>query len=183
MPDKRKKLAGGAAFATIATMLFGLATSAPASAESVHPTGTESCLDTGTHYVTTSKQDLFIGLGFKYKSGPGGTVHAAAQGSLTASAAVSITGGATLSAVVASFNGAFGVTGTVSATISSTYAYDHVVAAGKYGTLQFGNWGWTSSLKKYVVDSACNITSTVYGTVTKMPSVDTWGYKYTETSS
>lgn len=183
MLKQRRGVARGAAFVGIMAILFTLGTAAPASADGIRAAGTEACVDAGTHYTTTNKQNLFIGLGLKYKSGPGGTVHASAQGSLTASAAVSISGGASLSAVVTSFNGTFGVTGTVSATISSTYSYDHVVAAGKYGTLQFGNWGWTSSLKKYVVDSACNITSTVYGTVTKMPSIDTWGYKYTETSS
>lgn len=164
--------------------MLGLA--APASAQTpdtIFPAEARACVDMGTHYVTTNKQDLFIGLGTKFKSGPGGTVHAAVQGSLTATASATISGGATLSPVIASFNATFGVTGTASASVSSTWTYDHDVPAGKFGTLQFGNWGWRSTLRKYVVDASCNVTSDVTGTLNQLPSVDTWGYMYTESTS
>jgi hypothetical protein len=38
-------------------------------------------------------------------------------------------------------------------------------------------------VKKYYVSSACSVTSSYVGTVTKMPSANTWGYRYWETTT
>lgn len=38
-------------------------------------------------------------------------------------------------------------------------------------------------LKKYYVDSACTVTSSYVGTVTTMPSANTWGHRYWETTT
>ena len=53
----------------------------------------------------------------------------------------------------------------------------------EYGHLQFGNWGWKMKVCKYVISSTCATTSDVTGTVNRMPSASTWGFRYWETSS
>jgi hypothetical protein len=58
------------------------------------------------------------------------------------------------------------------------------VNARAYGHLQFGNWGWRMGLKKYYVNgSTCTVTSKYVGTVTRMPSPNSWGFRYWETTS
>lgn len=36
---------------------------------------------------------------------------------------------------------------------------------------------------KYYVNSMCQVTSDIKGTVNRMPSANTWGYRYWETTS
>ena len=49
--------------------------------------------------------------------------------------------------------------------------------------VQFGNWGYRMGVKKYYVNSACQVTSSYVGTVTRMPSANSWGYRYWETAT
>lgn len=87
------------------------------------------------------------------------------------------------SAIVASAEGTFGIDATVSGSRSETMGYERTISSNsKYGHLQFGNWGYKMGVKKYY-ESACRVGSSYTGTVTKMPSANTWGYRYWETTT
>lgn len=83
------------------------------------------------------------------------------------------------SAVVASAEATFGINASVTQTLSQSYSYSRKISSNtKYGNLRFGNWGWRMGLQKYYVNSSCNITTSYTGTVTRMPSALSWGYRY-----
>ena len=88
-----------------------------------------------------------------------------------------------VSSVIASANATFGIQATNTASTSIAYTYSHPVTAGKYGHVQFGNYGWKMSVRKTVINNLCAITSDVTGTVTQLPSSNVWGFNYWETSS
>ena len=94
-----------------------------------------------------------------------------------------MSGTVSVSTVVASAEATFGINASVTATLAQTYTFSHAITAGKYGHVQFGNWGWKMNLKRWVVNSACVVTSTVNGTVNKMPSAISWGFRYWETAT
>jgi hypothetical protein len=142
-----------------------------------------SCPEVGWHYRVFNKQDLHIPAGLHYKSGPGGTVSATVQHNLSATLGTSINTSVNGSLVVASAGVTFGINASVTSSISQTYTYSRNIAAGKYGNVQFGNWGWRMGLEKYYLASGCTVTSSYTGTVTKMPSAGSWGYRYWETNS
>jgi hypothetical protein len=99
---------------------------------------------------------------------------------MTVSMSVSVS----YSAIVAKAEGTFGIDATVSGSRSETMGYSRTISSSsRYGHLQFGNWGYKMGVKKYYVDSACRVTSSYVGTVTKMPSANTWGYHYWETTT
>jgi hypothetical protein len=180
MMHLKKKFTIGSVITTAA--LIVLLGSAPAA--SAAPMSAQVCSDAGTHYVVSAKQnDVHIPTGFDWKSGPGGSVTSSVESTQTATIGVSISGTVSTSAIVASASATFGVSASVSASIGSTYAFTHAITAGKYGHMQFGNWGWRMNLNRYVVDSNCNVTSSVNGVVTKLPSVGSWGFRYWETAS
>ncbi len=135
-----------------------------------------ACPEMGTHYIVSNNQSLHIPTGVDWKSGPGGTVSSSIEYSQTATMSVSLSTTFSLSAIVSEADATFGIS-------ASTYTYSHAVAAKKYGHLQFGNWGWKMKVRKYVVSSTCATTSDVTGTVNRMPSASTWGFRYWETSS
>ncbi|MGC5033862.1 hypothetical protein [Micromonospora sp. DT229] len=87
------------------------------------------------------------------------------------------------SAVVLSAELTFGINASVTSTISQTFNYSKPISNGKYGNLQFGNWGWRMGVEKYYLNASCAKTNSSTGTVTRMPSALTWGYRYWETSS
>ncbi|MBX6356302.1 MAG: hypothetical protein IRZ05_10680 [Micromonosporaceae bacterium] len=175
---RTKRTVAAAGFA--AAVLAQLVVAEPARADGVTPF---ACAEAGTHYRTFSKQDLHIPLGIDFKSGPGGTVTASIQYNFSTTISVSISATVSTSAIVASAETTFGINASVTASIGSSYGYSHNITAGKYGHLQFGNWGWRMGVEKYVYDRNCRLTSDVTGTVTRMPSAASWGYRYWETSS
>lgn len=170
----------GIAAAASSLLLIGGATTASA-AES----GTQACIDYGWHYSTYSKTDnIHIPSGVHWKSGPGGTVSASRESTQSASMAVSMSVSVSYSAIVASAEATFGIDATVSGSRSETMGYSRTISSNsKYGHLQFGNWGYKMGVKKYYVDNVCRVGATYTGTVTKMPSANTWGYRYWETTT
>ncbi|MEV5691410.1 hypothetical protein [Micromonospora globbae] len=153
----------------------------PARAEG--PVTPMACVDMGWHYRTFSKQDLHIPAGIHFKSGPGGTVGASIQYNLSTTFAVSSGISVSASAVVLSAEGTFGINASVTSSLAQSYTYSRTISSGKYGNLQFGNWGWRMGVEKYYMNSSCVKTDSVTGTVTRMPSALSWGYRYWETSS
>lgn len=167
--------------AACSAALLGAALSAPAHADGV---GTQACVDMGWHYDAYSKQDLHIPSGTHWKSGPGGTVSASKEYSQAASMSVSIGVSVSYSAIVAEAEASYGIDASTSSSRSETYTYSRNISSNsKYGHLQFGNWGWRMGVDKYYVNSVCRVTSEYTGTVNKMPSANTWGYRYWETTS
>jgi hypothetical protein len=169
----------GLAIAVCTLMLLGGAMSASALESSA-----QACAEYGWNYSTYSKTDIHIPSGVHWKNGPGGTVSASRESTQSASMSVSMSVSVSYSAIVAKAEGTFGIDATVSGSRSETMGYSRPISSSsKYGHLQFGNWGYKMGLKKYYVDSACSVTSSYVGTVTKMPSANTWGYRYWETST
>ncbi|NYG07448.1 hypothetical protein BJ986_001935 [Phycicoccus badiiscoriae] len=160
-------------------MLVGETTSA-----SAVEAGTQACAEYGWNYSTYSKTDIHIPSGVHWKSGPGGTVSASRESTQSASMTVSMSVTVSYSAIVASAEGTFGIDATVAGSRSETMGYSRTISSSsRYGNLQFGNWGYKMGVKKYYVDPACQVTSSYVGTVTKMPSANTWGYRYWETTT
>jgi hypothetical protein len=122
-----------------------------------------------------------VPVGIEYKSGPGGTVHASIQNSLSVAASVGGSGEVSGSAVIASAKLQLNTNLTVTASISQTYTYDHAVANGSYGHLQFGNWGYWSNWTLSRTNGNCTETPIGWGTAV-IPTVNVWGYNYWETS-
>lgn len=136
--------------------------------------------DPGTYYSVWSKQDKRFHVGMHYKGGPGGTVTATTQYSLSVSATVNMSTSVSVSAVVASANGTFGISATTGSSISQTWSHTWSVSPGRYGNVQWVNWGWSMNVRKDVIGSSCNKSSWT-GTAS-LPSVSSWGYYYWETS-
>jgi hypothetical protein len=165
-------LAAGLIGSTVAT--------APAHAADVTP---YACDEVGTHYRTFNKTNIHIPTGVDWKSGPGGTVTSSIEKNQSATVGVSIGATVSTSAVVASAEATFSIDASVTSSRTESYTYSNNIAAGKYGHLQFGNWGWRMSLEKYTYNSSCVLTEDVTGTVTKMPSANRWGFRFWETTS
>ena len=169
----------GIAVAAGTLILVGGATSASAS-----ESGTEACAEYGWNYSTYSKTDIHLPSGVHWKNGPGGTVSASRESTQSASMSVSMSVSVSYSAIVAKAEGTFGIDATVSGSRSETMGYLRTISSSsRYGHLQFGNWGYKMGVKKYYVNSACDVTSSYVGTVNKMPSANTWGYRYWETAT
>ncbi len=167
--------------AAAASSLLLLAGATPASAVT---SGTQVCSDYGWHYSTYSKTNIHIPTGVHWKHGPGGTVTANRESTQTASMTVSMSVSVSYSAIVTSAEGTFGIDASVSNSRSEAIGYSRTISSNsKYGHLQFGNWGYKMGVKKYYVNSACSVSSTYTGTVTAMPSANTWGYHYWETTT
>lgn len=169
----------GVAVAAGTAMLVGGATSA-----SADESGAQACAEYGWNYSTYSKTNIHIPSGVHWKNGPGGTVSASRESTQSASMTVSMSVSVSYSAIVVEAEGTFGIDATVSGSRSETMGYSRTISSNsRYGHLQFGNWGYKMGLKKYYVNSACDVTSSYVGTVTKMPSANTWGYRYWETTT
>lgn len=175
---RARKLAAATVGAATVVVISG-----PAAAAAPDPVVPLACADMGTHYRVFNKQDVHIPLGIHYKSGPGGTVKASIQTSLSTTLKVSMSASFSAGALIAKAETTFGIEASVTATIQQTYEYSNNIKAGKYGHLQFGNWGWRMGVEKYTLDANCRKSSSVEGTVTSMPSAASWGYKYWETAS
>ncbi|HEU5222772.1 MAG TPA: hypothetical protein VFU07_03730 [Candidatus Lumbricidophila sp.] len=180
-PLRRRAKAGAGGLAVVALIGVPLSTFGSVQAASA---STQVCSDAGTHYVVSNKQGIHLPSGIDWKSGPGGTVTSSIESTQTTSLSVSMSGSFSTGAIVAQAEVTFGVDASVSQSIGSTYTYSHPVTAGKYGHVQFGNWGWAMNVRKYEVSSStCTITSDTYGTVNRMPSANSWGFRYWETAS
>lgn len=142
-----------------------------------------ACIDKGWHYSMSGLRDKHLPTGTHWKSGPGGQVEAAKERSQTASLSVSMGVSVSASTLVVEAEQSYGINASVSTTRSETYKYSRNISSGKYGHLQFGNWGWGMNVRKYYVNHACDVTKSYRGTVNKMPSANTWGYRYWETRS
>lgn len=165
----------------VAAGLMGTAVAAsPAQAEDVTPF---ACDEMGTHYRTYNLTNIHIPTGIDWKSGPGGTVTSSIESSQSATMGVSISATVSTSAIVASAEATFAIDASVTATRAQSYTYSNNISAGKYGHLQFGNWGWRMNVEKYTYNSSCVLTEDVIGTVTKMPSGNSWGFRFWETAS
>lgn len=182
----RKVRARLAVVATTAVLIVSgnsVAQAAVPTTQTAVPASAQVCSDYGTHYSTSGLQtNIFIPTGIDWKSGPGGTVTSSIENSQTATMSVNIGVSVTYSAIVASAQATFGISAAQSSTRSQTYTYSHAVTSGTYGHLQFGNWGYRMTVRKWVVDTACNVTSDTTGTVTRMPSTSSWGFQYWETA-
>ena len=169
----------GVGVAAAALVLVGGATSASAG-----ESATEACAEYGWNYLTYSRTGLHIPSGVHWKNGPGGTVSASRESTQSASMSVSMSVSVSYSAIVAEAEATFGVDATVSGSRSETVGYSRTISSSsRYGHVQFGNWGHKMGVKKYYVGSACTVTSSYVGTVTKMPSANSWGYRYWETTT
>lgn len=172
-----------AVLAAIVTGVLPFAIANPATAAEPAPQPF-ACSDMGWHYRTFSRQDLHIGLGIHFKSGPGGTVSASIQKSLSTTVGVSMSTTFSASAIVSSAEATFGINASVTASIAQTFNFSRNISANnKYGNLRFGNWGWSMGVEKYYLDNNCKQTQKFTGTVTRMPSANSWGYRYWETTS
>ncbi len=108
---------------------------------------------------------------------------ASVSGSFTATLSVSLDASFSAGAILAQAETTFGIDASSSVSKTTSYTYSHKITAGKYGHVQYGNWGWTMKVRKYVINNSCAVTSDVTGTVSKMPSANVWGYRYWETAS
>lgn len=72
-----------------------------------------------------------------------------------------------------------GVSSAVSAEASTSYTYKRQISSGRYGNLQYGNYGTKVNITKTMIVSPCNVKTVASGTAT-VPSHNTWGYKYWE---
>jgi hypothetical protein len=147
------------------------------------PITVQGCVDAGTHYRLYGYKKVHKGIGFVFKNGPGGNVTASRQTSLAVSMKVSMNASFSAGAILAKAETQFGIEVQATATFAETQQYSRNIPDNKYGSIQWGNWGQAMGVEKYVLNSSCRTTSRVYGTVNFMPSVWTWGYKYTETNS
>ncbi|SDP35717.1 hypothetical protein SAMN04489867_2178 [Pedococcus dokdonensis] len=171
----------GAGVAAAGLVLLVGATSASASDGG----GTQRCAEYGWNYKTYSRTDNWrIPTGVHWKHGPGGTVSASRESTQTATISVSMGVSVSYSAIVAEAEATFGIDASASSSRSETIGYSRKISSNtRYGHVQFGNWGYRMGVKKYYVNSACAVTSSYTGTVTKMPSANVWGYYYWETAA
>ena len=173
-------VSGAGAVLAIVAATGGAAASPASAARAV----ADSCVESGWQYSTFSRTSLHIPTGIHWKSGPGGTVTASLEKGQSATLGVSIGTSVSADMVVAKAEATFGINASVTSSVVQTYVYTHPINAGKYGNMQFGNWGSKMGLKKYYVSGAtCTVTSSYSGTVTRMPSASSWGFRYWETSS
>lgn len=166
----------------IAIIVIGsaLAPTSPTFAANISPM---SCSDMGWHYAVSGKADTHLPTGTDWKSGPGGTVSSSLEYSQATAITVSASFSYSVSSIVSAAQATYGISAAATSSKNVSYTYTHAVTAGKYGHLQFGNWGWSMNFQKYYLDNYCTTTSSSSGVVNRMPSANSWGFRYWETNS
>ena len=178
LDQHRPRLGRFARTATVLALTFGgvvaveAATAAPALA---------AC-GPATYYSITSHKAYFLpAAGTWFKDGPGGTVTASVTKATTISATGTVSGGASLKLIVAEAHSEVSGSITASKTVTVGHSYLHVIAAKKYGNLQYGSWGYTVGWKYERENGNCTFTTLSTGTA-RMPA-GAVGWRYWETSS
>lgn len=128
--------------------------------------------------ATINNSNYFMGVGTIFRAGPGGSIQSSIEGSKTVSVQSSVAGSIGVDNIVKASIEA-GASTAVSSSTRQTYTFSHDISPNRYGNMQFGNYGWKVTVKKYKIVPPCNTTVVVSGTA-EVPSRDYWGYKYWE---
>lgn len=139
------------------------------------------CDDAGVHYDLSNRRDAHIPAGIDWKNGPGGTATASRETSMTATLELSAQFEVAAGVLVSEARSTFGIKATASASVKETLGFSHAISPHRYGHLQFGNWGNRMTVTRTTVNASCRVTNQQTGSVV-MPSVQSWGYRYWETS-
>ena len=159
--------------------MIALAFASPAYAHETSEDALRSCPELGNTYVqATLNNNYHIGFGPVLRSGPGGAVTASGGIDATVSLTMNVSGTIGVNEIVQATQNA-GFSGAASISSKHSYAFSHDITPGRYGNIQFGNYGKQVSVKKTTVVSPCTFRIIASGTAI-VPSRDTWGYKYWE---
>lgn len=139
-----------------------------------------ACPEMGWRYDLSSHRTVHIPTGTDFMSGPGGQVTSSIEYGHEASTSVNISATYSVDAIVSSAEATFGLDLSSTASQSQSYSYTHDVPPGRYGHIQYGNWGSGMNVSKYYVDQNCGITNRTDGVVNAIPSANTWGFRYWE---
>lgn len=115
------------------------------------------------------------------KDGPGGKITVSIIRTVTISSSSTSLGGASLAVIVVTAQHQISSQIVKSESVSITHSYEHAIAAGKYGNVQYGSWGYAAHWTYYHFNSNC--TSTLISSGTAYLPVTATGWRYWETSS
>lgn len=168
---------------TGAITALAICTMAPAQAFAVDnddPAVFRACPEVGNIYVNASiiERDYHIGVGQIFRAGPGGTITVTATRTYTVGVTSDVSASIGVNEIVSASVSA-GVSNAVSSSTSTSYQYSHPVSAGRYGNMQYGNYGTRVNVSKTTIVNPCNTQVIASGTAT-IPSTNVWGYKYWE---
>lgn len=175
----------GLVVATVATLGSPAYAGQPAknpSHQRLLPESSDACPGDQFYVESSVNQSYHMPVGIQFKSGPGGTVHATIQFSLSVTYTIGGSGTFSASALIADAKVSLDVHLAATASLSQSYTYDHNISAGKYGHLQFGDWGYHFNWKFERQNSNCTVSVLGSGSAS-LPDVTVWGYRYWETST
>lgn len=167
--------------ALIMALFLSLFIGSPAFAvESSSNVELRSCPEVGQTSVTATiaNRNYHIGVGPIFRAGPGGTVTATTAKSYTVGVTSNISGSIT-AGQIAKASVSAGVSGAVSSTSSTSYQYSRDISPGRYGNMQYGNFGTRVNVKKTTIVAPCNVKVLASGSAV-VPSSNVWGYNYWE---
>lgn len=179
--DIKRVIAVGVAFlVTTAMMPVQASASEIDSTQDRTPIAARSCPEVGQTSVkaTIVSRNYHIGVGTIFRAGPGGTITATVSKTYRVTASSNVSGSITAGEIAKATVSA-GVSSAVSAEASTSYTYKRQISSGRYGNLQYGNYGTKVNITKTMIVSPCNVKTVASGTAT-VPSHNTWGYKYWE---
>lgn len=139
-----------------------------------------SCPEVGQTSVTATviNSNYHIGVGQIFRSGPGGTITASTTSSYSVGVTSNVSGGITAGEIVqAAVNAGFSNSATYSS--STSYQYSRDVTPGRYGNMQYGNYGAQVNVRKTTIVAPCNVKVLASGNAV-VPSRNVWGYRYWE---
>ncbi|MFR0618529.1 hypothetical protein ACLUWU_00025 [Bifidobacterium thermophilum] len=180
MDIKRIIATGVAVLATIAMVPVQASASETDSAQDRQPVAARSCPEVGQTSVkaTITDRNYHIGVGTVFRAGPGGTISATVKKSYTISVSSNVSGSISAGEIAKATVSA-GVSTAISDSTSTSYTFTRGITPGRYGNLQYGNYGTKVKVTKTMIVAPCNVKTIASGTAT-VPSRNTWGYKYWE---
>lgn len=166
-------------WATCIAAMVALAFTTPAYAQENSENALRGCPEVGHTYVKASiTNNQHIGYGPVLRNGPGGTVTASGGLQASVSLTMNVSGNIGVNEIVQATRNA-GFSGAVNFSSKVSFSYSHDISSGRYGNMQFGNYGKKVSVTKTTVVSPCTFRTVASGT-SIVPSRNTWGYKYWE---
>ncbi len=121
------------------------------------------------------------GKGPIYKDGRGGTMTLTKHEAGEFSSSVSATVGVSVKAAVAEAKAEGTVGATVKTTWGTSHSFSHKIASNKYGNAQYGTFGHTASVEKYLTLPDCKKSQRKTGTA-KIGN-KTQGFRFWQTNS
>lgn len=165
-----------AAAATVAT-LAALAVAAPASGSRGF---TDECTPNDHIEITGKRSNFMPADGNYFKAGPGGKMVVTSKNASTVTTTLTGTAGVTVDSVIASAQISVSVSVAKAVTVETGIQYEHEIAPGKYGNIQYGVYGWDIDWAKVRVYSNCTYTNLAVGSG-KVPS-RAYGWQYWESN-